>query len=89
MPMPFQLALLAESIREAPDHLRLRVQNALRKVSLLQGRTGTFDADWASERGFGGGQVCIIQYQHVVQPCFAGARASRTPDPATPYLRIL
>ncbi len=32
---------------EAPDHLRIRVQNLLRTVSLLQGRTNAFDVDWA------------------------------------------
>jgi len=32
---------------EAPDHLRLRVQNLLRTVSLLQGRTSAFDAGFA------------------------------------------
>ena len=32
---------------EAPDHLRIRVQNLLRTVSLLQGRTNAFDVGWA------------------------------------------
>jgi len=32
---------------EAPDHLRLQVQNALRKISLLQRQTSIFDVGWA------------------------------------------
>ncbi len=40
-------SMRAQFKEEAPDHLRLQVQNAMRKVSLLQGRTSAFDAGWA------------------------------------------
>jgi len=40
-------SMRAQFKEETPEHLRLRVQNLLRTVSLLQGRTSAFDAGWA------------------------------------------
>jgi len=40
-------SMKGQFMEAAPDHLRRRVNSALKKVSVLQGYTSVFDAGWA------------------------------------------